>query len=64
MAPVRGLNRLHQFDKVEIVRLEHPEKAYDALDQMVEHVKGILEQLNYPIVFFDCVVETSDLQLQ
>ena len=44
-AHVRGLNRLHQFDKVEIVRLEHPDKAYDALDQMVEHVKGILEQL-------------------
>ena len=45
---VRGLNRLHQFDKVEIVRLEHPEKAYQALDQMVEHVKGILEQLELP----------------
>jgi seryl-tRNA synthetase len=45
---VRGLNRLHQFDKVEIVRLEHPEKAYEALDQMVEHVKGILEQLELP----------------
>ncbi|MEC8637977.1 MAG: serine--tRNA ligase, partial [Bacteroidota bacterium] len=47
-AHVRGLNRLHQFDKVEIVRLEHPDKAYDALDQMVEHVKGILEQLELP----------------
>jgi seryl-tRNA synthetase len=45
---VRGLNRLHQFDKVEIVRLEHPDKAYEALDQMVEHVKGILEQLELP----------------
>ena len=45
---VRGLNRLHQFDKVEIVRLEHPEKAYEALDLMVEHVKGILEQLELP----------------
>ena len=45
---VRGLNRLHQFDKVEIVRLEHPEKAYEALDQMVEHIKGILEQLELP----------------
>ena len=45
---VRGLNRLHQFDKVEIVRLEHPDKAYTALDQMVEHIKGILEQLELP----------------
>jgi seryl-tRNA synthetase len=45
---VRGLNRLHQFDKVEIVRLEHPDKAYEALDLMVEHVKGILEQLELP----------------
>ena len=45
---VRGLNRLHQFDKVEIVRLEHPDKAYEALDQMVEHVKVILEQLELP----------------
>ena len=47
-AHVRGLNRLHQFDKVEIVRLEHPDKAYVALDQMVEHVKSILEQLELP----------------
>ena len=45
---VRGLNRLHQFDKVEIVRLEHPDKANEALDLMVEHVKGILEQLELP----------------
>jgi len=45
---VRGLNRLHQFDKVEIVRLEHPDKAYEALDQMVEHIKGILKQLELP----------------
>ena len=45
---VRGLNRLHQFDKVEIVRLEHPDKAYEALDLMVDHVKGILEQLDLP----------------
>ena len=47
-AHVRGLNRLHQFDKVEIVRLEHPDKAYVALDQMVDHVKSILEQLELP----------------
>lgn len=45
---VRGLNRLHQFDKVEIVRLEHPDKAYEALNQMVDHVKGILIKLELP----------------
>jgi seryl-tRNA synthetase len=44
-AHVRGLNRLHQFDKVEIVRLEHPERSYEALDEMVEHVKQILIEL-------------------
>lgn len=42
---VRGLNRLHQFDKVEIVQIQHPDKSYEALDQMVSHVKGILEKL-------------------
>jgi seryl-tRNA synthetase len=47
-AHVRGLNRLHQFDKVEIVRVEHPEKSYQALDGMVEHVKGILDELKLP----------------
>ena len=47
-AHVRGLNRLHQFDKVEIVRIEHPDRSYEALDQMVEHVKGILNELNLP----------------
>ena len=47
-AHVRGLNRLHQFDKVEIVRIEHPEKSYQALDGMVEHVKGILNELKLP----------------
>lgn len=47
-AHVRGLNRLHQFDKVEIVRIEHPTKSYDALDSMVNHVKGILQELNLP----------------
>ncbi len=47
-AHVRGLNRLHQFDKVEIVRLEHPDKSYDALTEMVEHIKGILEELKLP----------------
>lgn len=47
-AHVRGLNRLHQFDKVEIVRIEHPEKSYEALDGMVNHVKGILEDLKLP----------------
>ena len=47
-AHVRGLNRLHQFDKVEILRVEHPSKSYDALDGMVEHVKSILEELKLP----------------
>lgn len=42
---VRGLNRLHQFDKVEIVRIEHPSNTARALDEMVEHVKGLLEKL-------------------
>ncbi|PIB29303.1 serine--tRNA ligase [Maribacter sp. 4U21] len=47
-AHVRGLNRLHQFDKVEIVRVEHPENSYKALDGMVEHVKHILRELKLP----------------
>ena len=47
-AHVRGLNRLHQFDKVEIVRIEHPDNSYKALDMMVEHVKGILNELKLP----------------
>jgi seryl-tRNA synthetase len=42
---VRGLNRLHQFDKVEIVRIEHPDNTAKALDEMMEHVKGLLEKL-------------------
>lgn len=45
---VRGLNRLHQFDKVEIVRIEKPENSYAALDGMVEHVKSILDELKLP----------------
>ena len=47
-AHVRGLNRLHQFDKVEIVRVEHPDSSYNALDGMVEHIKGILRELKLP----------------
>ena len=47
-ANVRGLNRLHQFDKVEIVRLEEPQNSRAALDKMVEHVKTILEELGLP----------------
>jgi len=45
---VRGLNRLHQFDKVEIVQIQHPEKSAETLDSMVEHVKGLLEELDLP----------------
>ncbi|MBT8296845.1 MAG: serine--tRNA ligase [Maribacter sp.] len=47
-AHVRGLNRLHQFDKVEIVRVEHPANSYAALDGMVEHIKSILRELDLP----------------
>ncbi|WP_411766421.1 serine--tRNA ligase [Winogradskyella sp. A3E31] len=47
-AHVRGLNRLHQFDKVEILRVEHPNRSYEALDEMVNHVKDILKELNLP----------------
>jgi seryl-tRNA synthetase len=47
-AHVRGLNRLHQFDKVEIVRIEKPENSYAALDQMVDHVKDIMNELKMP----------------
>jgi seryl-tRNA synthetase len=47
-AHVRGLNRLHQFDKVEILRIEHPDRSYQALDEMVEHVKTILKELKLP----------------
>lgn len=45
---VRGLNRLHQFEKVEIVRIEKPENSYAVLEEMVEHVKGLLEDLELP----------------
>lgn len=45
---VRGLNRLHQFDKVEIVRIERPENSYAALDAMVAHVEGIVKELELP----------------
>ena len=47
-AHVRGLNRLHQFDKVEIVRIEDPKNSYAALEKMVNHVKDILEELELP----------------
>ena len=47
-AHVRGLNRLHQFDKVEIVRIEKVENSYKVLDEMVEHVKNILRELKLP----------------
>lgn len=45
---VRGLNRLHQFDKVEIVRIEHPERSYAALDEMVAHVETLVAALGLP----------------
>ncbi len=45
---VRGLNRLHQFDKVEIVRIEKPENSYAALEEMKDHVQSLLERLGLP----------------
>lgn len=47
-AHVRGLNRVHQFDKVEIVQFTHPEKSYEALNDMVAHVAGLMEKLELP----------------
>jgi seryl-tRNA synthetase len=45
---VRGLNRLHQFDKVEIVQIQHPEKSYDTLEEMKDYVAGLLRKLELP----------------
>ena len=45
---VRGLNRLHQFDKVEIVQIAHPSKSYDILEEMVAHVEGLVKKLGLP----------------
>lgn len=45
---VRGLNRLHQFDKVEIVVIENPERSYEQLENMVKHVEGLVQKLNLP----------------
>ena len=45
---VRGLNRVHQFDKVEIVRIEHPNNSYTAIEKMINHVEGLLNKLNLP----------------
>ncbi|GAA0527276.1 serine--tRNA ligase [Chitinophaga japonensis] len=45
---VRGLNRVHQFDKVEVVQLVHPEKSYDALEDMVAHVEALVQSLQLP----------------
>jgi seryl-tRNA synthetase len=47
-AHVRGLNRLHQFDKVEIVQIAHPDHSYESLDQMVNHVEGLIKKLELP----------------
>lgn len=47
-AHVRGLNRLHQFDKVEIVRIDHPDHSYVSLDEMVSHVEGLVSKLGLP----------------
>lgn len=47
-AHVRGLNRLHQFDKVEIVQIAHPDLSYNSLEEMVNHVEGLISQLDLP----------------
>ncbi|HVS94571.1 MAG TPA: serine--tRNA ligase [Mucilaginibacter sp.] len=47
-AHVRGLNRLHQFDKVEVVQVAHPDKSYEVLEQMSQHVQGLLQKLGLP----------------
>ena len=47
-ADVKGLNRLHQFDKVEIVQIRKPDESYAALDEMMKHVSGILDKLELP----------------
>ena len=48
---VRGLNRVHQFDKVEIVQLVHPEKSYEVMEEMVKHVEKLLQTLIFLIAF-------------
>ena len=45
---VRGLNRLHQFDKVEIVKIEHPKESYKSLQKMKDHIEGIIKKLDLP----------------
>jgi len=45
---VRGLNRVHQFDKVEVVQLVHPDKSYDVLEEMVNHVEKLMQSMNLP----------------
>jgi seryl-tRNA synthetase len=63
-AHVRGLNRLHQFDKVEIVRVEHPDNSYNALDGMVNILKKYLKELKSTVSHtYDCVEGIPVLQL-
>jgi seryl-tRNA synthetase len=45
---VRGLNRVHQFDKIEIVQIQHPDKSYETLYKMLEHIEGLLQKLELP----------------
>jgi len=47
-AHVRGLNRVHQFDKVEIVQIAHPDHSYEVLDEMLAHVSSLLDKLELP----------------
>ena len=50
-AHVRGLNRLHQFDKVEIVQIAHPDHSYESLEEMVSHVEGLIKKLELAIPY-------------
>jgi seryl-tRNA synthetase len=59
---VKGLNRLHQFDKIEIVRLEHPDQSYDVLMEMVEHVKGLLAKLELPYRILETLRRRHEFQ--
>ena len=55
---VRGLNRLHQFDKVEIVRIDTPDHSYESLNEMLEHVEGLVKNSNCPTAYYVSVAVT------
>ena len=55
---VRGLNRLHEFSKVELVRIDKPEHSKQSHQEMLDHVEGLLQNWNYPTAFFVFAEET------